>query len=274
MRGFHDALGYYPGVEALPQPLVTYSDTTTLRTKLYDLIQPDASTVVPARGYYSPRTPPGFTGRGGETRPDVSTLETFYIRAGQFAEMSVGQAGHTDVTGQHSGNPGDDHLQYGHHVKLLSQAADGSWALVRVWNNAEAADVAAQARVTGDLPRLVEIAAQATNTGGAGSLTLVSEFDAAVAEYVEGSATDGAVPVRANPGGPMTAVSRTVAVGSGQTMGFTYRLRPKRGGVALSVVQRAFGPSSATQPLDEQRLALTTPFTQLDLPFVLRDYGR
>ncbi|MCW5851783.1 MAG: immune inhibitor A [Anaerolineae bacterium] len=274
VTGFHDALGYYPGVEALPQPLVTYSDTTTIRTKLYNLIQTDASTVVPARGYYSPRTPPGFTGRGGETGPDVSTQETFYIRGGQFTALSVGQAGRTDVTGQHSGNPGDDHLQYGHHFKVVEQAADGTWGLIRVWNSDEAADVSAQASVTNDPPRLMEITAQAMNTGGAGSLTLVSDFDEEVAEYVEGSATHGAVPVRLNPLAPVTAISRTGTVGSGASLTFTYRLRPTRGGAPLTVVQRAFGPSSATQPLDEQRLSLTLPGSRLFLPFILRDYGR
>jgi immune inhibitor A len=143
---FNDALGYYPGVELLPQAIKTFSDTTILRLKRYAFSDPDASAVVPARRYYSPKTPAGFTGRGGETSPpsaSISTFETIYtvnvpttgapVDSGDFISVNVGATGGIDVVGQQSGNPGDSGVQYGYHFQVISQAPNGTTGTIRIW---------------------------------------------------------------------------------------------------------------------------------------------
>jgi immune inhibitor A len=145
---FNDALGYYPGVELLPQAIKTFSDSTTLRIKRYAFSDPDASVTVPARGYYSPKTPAGFTGRGGETSPPsgtISTFETIYtvnvpttgapVDSGDFVTVNIGQAGGLDITGQRTGNPGDSGVQYGYHFQVTAKAANGTTGTVQIWRS-------------------------------------------------------------------------------------------------------------------------------------------
>jgi immune inhibitor A len=121
---FNDALGYYPGVEQLTVPVVSIPN----RARIYAYSDGDASAVVPARGYYPPKTPAGFTGMTQGT--DVSTFETILPGVGN---TSVGDAGGIEVTGQHSGNPGERGLQYGYHFLVLSQAANGSSGTIQIW---------------------------------------------------------------------------------------------------------------------------------------------
>jgi immune inhibitor A len=211
VRAFHDALGYYPGVEELPEPIKVLSTTNTLRLKPYALADPDASVVVPARGYYPPRTPAGFTGEGAESQPPsdtVSTFETIYDFAKEHRVLSVGQAGGLDVRGQHSGNPGSQDLQFGHHFEVIDQAVDGSYGVVRLWNSMHELEVggAAALEATDDLAStksgaatyLAHVESSTRNVGSPTPLVLVSDFDETAAAYVAGSATDGALPVEAD----------------------------------------------------------------------------
>lgn len=272
--GFHDALGYYPGVEAVPTPIVTYSDTTTLRSQPYALALPDASAVIPAKGYYPPRTPPGFTGRGGEPGSPLSANETFYFLGGQFADLDIGRAGLTHVSGQHSGHPGDDQLHYGHHFKVVSQATNGASGVIRLWNRAEAAEVRGQARLNEAFPGIIDVEASLVNTGGAATIRLVSRFDPTIVTYIEGSATPGVTELRDMPGGPVVGFSRAAPVGSGASLSLTYRVRTTTYGATLLVTNHAYGAASSASPLDEQITRFTLPGSRLYLPTILKIFGR
>jgi immune inhibitor A len=121
---FDDAKGYYPGVEQLAVPVVSIPN----RARIYAYSDPDASAVVPARGYYPPKTPAGFTGQTQGS--DVSTFETILFPLGN---TNVGDAGGTNVVGQYSGNPGDSGVQYGYHFQVISKAANGSTGTIQIW---------------------------------------------------------------------------------------------------------------------------------------------
>jgi immune inhibitor A len=209
--GFHDALGYGPGVELLPVPITIESSATTQRIKRYAFSDPDAGVVVPAAGYYPPRTPAGFTGLGGETSPpsaDVSSDETMFLRGTAPAYVNVGGSAGINVTGANSGNPGDSGVHFGFHFKVMDQAADGSTGTIRVWRQADAAEVSGSlSSQFGWGPLRVEEGVR--NVGGAYTLTLYSDFDEAAAGLVAGSMSSGAVPVAVPP----EAVVRAVVAG-------------------------------------------------------------
>ena len=272
--GFHDSLGYYPGVEKLPEPVTTFSSTTVLRIKPYAFSDPDASVVVPAKGYYPPRTPAGFTGRGGETSPpsaNVSTFETIYNYLGTLFPISIGEAGGTDVTGQRSGNPGSDSLQYGNHFVVTNQAQDGSSGTVRIYNAQYDAQVKGSIQPGGAFADPVTIMASAQNTGSPRALVLYSDFDERQATYVDGSATNGAIPVtadqplveelvrtkgmaglqsvRAQQASEVKAVVwfSPGALDSGEQASFTYKLTRKPGAFALRVTTYALGQGFSSQ---------------------------
>jgi immune inhibitor A len=291
VSGFHDALGYFPGVETLPAPVKTFEGETSpgvsvTRLKPYAFSDPDASVVVPAKGYYPPRTPAGFTGRGAETSPpsaNVSTFETLIldVDSASLDSSSIGEAGGTDVTGQHSGNPGSDNLQYGYHFVVTDQARDGSTGTVRIYNaQADAQAMGEVGTISGTTP--VTITASVQNTGSPRAVVLYSDFDETQATYVDGSATNGAIPVTADQ--PLIAqIMRTRGVAglqavraqqasdvravvwysagaldSGERASFTYRVTPKQGVYALRVATYVAG-----QGISNQDVAQTGTFVYL-----------
>jgi len=272
VSGFNDALGYYPGVEALPQPVTTFSGATTpfLRKKGYAFSDADASVVVPAKDYYPPRTPAGFTGLGFETTPPapaVSTFETILAHEDESVETwNVGDPIGVNVTGQQSGNPGSYGVQHGFHFQILGQAANGSYGTIRIWNGQYAgqADTTFNAGASMTQPLTVSVTLQ--NTGSPAPLTIYSDFDESKATYVEGSATNGAVPVRASraqveaalrSGGAAALRALAVAPGqavavvwsssgtldTGDSVSFAYALNRKASAPAVKIVNHVFGPS-------------------------------
>jgi immune inhibitor A len=93
---FHDSLGYYPGFYWTPlDPAFVY---------WWNI---EASAVIPATGDYSTKI----------TYLDQTPLYDFY------------------GDGLGSGNPGDDGVQYGLHMAVVSKANNGSWGLIKVWNS-------------------------------------------------------------------------------------------------------------------------------------------
>ncbi|MCW5879564.1 MAG: hypothetical protein KIS91_01275 [Anaerolineae bacterium] len=201
--------------------MTTFSSTTSapfLRIKKYALSDPDASAVVPASDYY-PITAAYFTGIGGETSPpasNVSRFETLFVTDSGAQVLNVGEVIGRNLAGQFSGNPGDAGVQLGYHFKVVRQAANGTTGTVRLWKADEAGD--GRGAIEGRSPVLGPIRVSAThavNLGAPITLTLVSDFDESQGAYVEGSATNGATPVR-DTLGPAKAVQRTIHVGSGQ----------------------------------------------------------
>lgn len=269
ISSFHDALGYYPGVEKLPQPIVTFQAPGTLRLKPYALKQADSSVVIPAKGYYPPRTPAGFTGKGGETSPPSNSISTFetvyeYPPVGGLYPISIGEAGGLDISGQHSGNPGSDNLQYGNHFRITYQDPAGTYATLRLWSSQFAADQSGDI-VAPTAGNAVQVNVGVKNTGSPAYLAVYSDFDESRASYVERSATNGAVPVRESAAevsavlrekGPAglnalrVAASEAIAVvwtsqkmvDTGADRMFSYKLRPQGGYHSVKVINTVFGP--------------------------------
>ncbi len=278
VTAFHDALGYLPGVELLPVPITVQSDATRQRIKRYAFTDPDGGVVVPAAGYYPPRTPPGFTGLGGETSPpsaDVSSDETMFLRGATPAYVNLGGGAGTNVTGEHSGNPGDNGVHFGFHFQVMGQAADGSTGTIRVWRQADAAEAGGSLVPRADGTGL-DVEASLSNTGGAYTLTLYSDFDELAASLATGSVTGGAVPVAASPEAVVRAVAengpaglaalavpteQAVAVawagrvGSGARAAFTYRLTPHPQASRIALTNAVYSAGTPVRMLDRMEIS-------------------
>jgi hypothetical protein len=257
---FHDALGYSAGVEKLPLPITLSQDQGQTRIKDYAFTDADGGVTVPSSGYYPPRLPEGFTGRGGETAPpnaDVSTEETLMVDStgGAYA-VSIGAVEGLDISGAQTGNPGDYGKQLGFHMVVEAQAEDGSWGKVRIWRDADAAELSADASAAGPLGA-VDVALNLTNIGGAGDLLVYSDFDEAVLTYVGGApGSSGLVAVKASqedvaaaaqsgglaavaalevPAAEARAVVWSGRLGSGSAAMAVYRLLATRPAVHLDI---------------------------------------
>ena len=217
VAAFHDALGYSPGVEKLPLPVTLSQDQGQIRIKDYAFSDPDGGVTVPSSGYYPPRLPEGFSGRGAETAPpstDVSTDETLVVDStgGAYA-LSIGGVEGLDITGAQSGNPGDHDRHFGFHMQVVEQAADGSWGKVRIWRDRDAADLSGEAsahsqNVGSTVATSVDVRLELANTGGAGELWLYSDFDEAAFRYLEPVGTAELTPVKASQEAVAEALSR------------------------------------------------------------------
>jgi hypothetical protein len=278
VQGFHDALGYFAGVEKLPRPVRTFASDAIVRLKPYAFSDPDGSVVVPARGYYPPRTPEDFTGRGAETSPpsaNISTFETMLLDTDSadpstFQVVSIGEAGGLDISGQQTGNPGDYGVQFGHHFRLLAQSPDGTSATLRIWNSSLASNLSSTTTASAAGDGVVTVNIEAQNVGSPARLTLYSDFDHRQATYADGSATNGAILVRASPGqvaaafrnrglagvrelaasaGEATGIVWTSPgpLASGATASFSYQLKLQPGVASTSPTYQVIDQSSADQ---------------------------
>lgn len=175
VSAFHDSMGYYPGLEYTS---IRATDDPRGPRMFWVARERDASVVVPAKGNYSVNAPDYPAGTGFlQWMPEENAFFGFW-----------------DWNGG-TGNPGDEHVQYGLHVKVLSQAADGSSATVKIWNAANEFDGAvtqtpsATPLMYGDS---VDVNFSATNIGGAVNGFFVIPVDSDL-EFV--SATGGAMPL-------------------------------------------------------------------------------
>jgi hypothetical protein len=288
-------MGYFAGVELLPEPITVMADGTDTRIKRYAFADVDGSTVVPSSDYYSPRTPEDFTGLGAETSPpsaSVSTQETMYL-VGEprplgdprgpldrsIVSISLGEAAGREVVGQQSGNPGDSLVHLGYHFEIVDTVADGSTGTVRLWRQMDAAD--AGGVVTADADSF-HVSASVDNTGGAYDLVLYSalpegmtpEADSATggAVYVSVSATDVAAAIAT--GGPEALAALAVpasrargvawagAMPTGGSTAITYRVeRAPASPPSLRVVNSVYGPSYDVGDLDHVELNVWWPGT-------------
>jgi len=214
VAGFHDAMGYYPGVEELPQAVLTEASGGATRLKRYALSDPDAGAVIPAAGYYAPRTPDGFTGTGAETDPpngEVSSEETLYTFGEELRWFSVGRAGGTDVRSERTGNPGSRNVHFGFHFEVVGQAEDGSYGVIRIWRDARALELDGRLAeaIAADAPDgKVVVTSEVRNVGGRGEVGVYSSFGPD-ARLVAAGLSGGAVPVA----GGLSVVRRALASG-------------------------------------------------------------
>jgi immune inhibitor A len=172
VSGFHDSMRSVPGWFLTPANSVG----RVLR---------DSSVVVPARGVYTTRIR-GLQADNAHLDFDGDVTDLWGYTVGG---LPLG-----------SGNPGDDHVQFGVHAQIVDEAADGSYGVVKIWNAMFDFDggitqsASTNPAVAGTY---VDVMANATNIGGAltdGLFLVPVDPDA---EYVTGSAYGGAFPLSA-----------------------------------------------------------------------------
>jgi immune inhibitor A len=114
---FNDALGYYPGAE--------FAKRSPSQSAAWMTRQWDASAVLPAQRPYGIKAP-GY--QANEVfRYDMVTLPDGRVASYGRLPDGLGYAGGT-------GNPGDANIQYGWRAELIAEAADHTWATVRIHN--------------------------------------------------------------------------------------------------------------------------------------------
>ena len=195
VSSFHDALGYYPGVEKArrgPLPCATY--------QWFDKMW-DTSAVVPATNFYSTKA------TGGTGFTTATGIRMFGV-IGSGYTCGTGWAGYWYVpwaTAENTGNPGDELAQYGWHVQIVSQT--DSTAKLRIWN--ALVDVDGKLTQTPDskpviLGSDIDVNVKATNIGGMMDGFFFVPISPNTA-YVPGSVYGGAYPVTASAAAGLAA---------------------------------------------------------------------
>lgn len=296
VAGFHDSLGYYPGVETLPEPIKTVdaelNGATVVRIKPYAFKDPDASVVVPAKGYYPPRTPSGFTGLGGETSPpsaNVSTFETMIAeRDGIVNYVSIGEASGdptNNVTGRQTGNPGDYGVQFGYHFEVIAQASDGTSGTIRLSNRTDAAEGSGRIDASSGTSQPATVTLNVKNVGSPAVVAAYSDFDETQAALVSGSLSRGAIPVRVSrekvkevvqsqgaaglqalavPVNEATAIAWASSgnMGSGEAARLSYKLSRKGSASTIRVVNTIMSSSFTSEFINQTGTFFYLPLIQ------------
>ncbi len=189
VSAFHDSMGYYPGLEYTN---IRATDDPRGPRFFWTAKERDASVVIPAKDVYGVAPVDYPTGAGFlQWMPDENSWFGFW-------DWPAG-----------TGNPGDDDVQYGVHVQVIDQAADGSWGKVKFWN-AEydmegSASASAATAAAGDE---VAFSWNGRNIGSAASFLAYFPLPAGTT-YVDGSAHGGLAPV----GGDLASVQAALAAG-------------------------------------------------------------
>lgn len=195
---FNDALGYYPGAEFVPGGPVGQT-TPRWMTKQWD-----ASVTVPSTEFYGIKAP-DYTD-GNRMRFGCSLNNLGQVLCYSYA-TGLGYDGGT-------GNPGDINGQYGWHVQVIQEAADHTWATVKIWNSMKAADqsYAANKTTTSINDTVTYDYKFRQNWGSPLSLFACVPLDTTKVEFVPGSGTGGAVAL------PMSCASAASALSSDQPL--------------------------------------------------------
>jgi immune inhibitor A len=195
---FNDALGYYPGAEFVPGGPVGQT-TPRWMTKQWD-----ASVTVPSTEFYGIKAP-GYTD-GNRMRFDCSLNDLGQVLCYSYA-TGLGYDGGT-------GNPGDINGQYGWHVQVIQEAADHTWATVKIWNAMKAADQAFTANKSSTSLNDTVTYNYTLNQNWGSPLSLFAcvPLDTTKVEFVPGSGTGGAVAL------PMSCASAAGALSSDQPL--------------------------------------------------------
>jgi immune inhibitor A len=195
VSAFHDSMGYYPGAEYVRRGPAYPPTQFKWLTKQWD-----ASAVVPAQSLYALKAM-GYDGTTSNpsagdrefrfncapylSGPYAGYLGCYWLGSG----VGLGYQGGT-------GNPGDDGLQYGWHVELIEEAADHTWATVRIWNAMKALDddftaTPTSVRVGGQIDYSYKVNYNAGSPLAQG--LVIIPLDTSKVEYVAGSAHGGLV---------------------------------------------------------------------------------
>jgi hypothetical protein len=201
---FHDSMGYYPGAE--------FVSRSPYQTPRWVTKQWDSSATVPSTVFYGIKAP-GYDGyhSGGsanEFRFDCAINAAGLLGCYWFGTgIGLGYYGGT-------GNPGDVNGQYGWHVQLLQEAADHTWATVKIWNAMKAADqtFAANKTTTSINDTVTYNYTLVQNWGSPLSIFACVPLDTSKVEFVAGSGTNGAVPL------PMPCPTAAALAGDNATL--------------------------------------------------------
>jgi immune inhibitor A len=156
VRAFHDSYGYYPGVFTGPEGELYFHDV-------------DASAVLPSKGPYSTRV----TDVDGAPAPELYGTTPDGLLLG-------------------TGNPGDDLVQFGLHIAVVSSSE--SRGQIEIWNRPYAVELQSSSASIDTTSSSVSVRIAANIGGKLLDPAVVLELPAGV-QYVPGSATGGLEPV-------------------------------------------------------------------------------
>jgi len=181
VSAFDDSMGYYPGIERARRGVLPCASFQWF-DKMWD-----TSAVVPAKGYYSTKT----TGGAGLTTATGIRMRGSLNPA---AACGTGWYGFWYVpwsTPANTGNPGDENVDYGWRVQILSQTEQT--ATLKIWNAHYLGKIAPDKTVVpagGQINYAYQIP---NNAGPLLNVFACVPLDTSKMTYVDGSATNGAV---------------------------------------------------------------------------------
>ena len=196
---FHDSLGYYPGAEFVSRGPGYNPPSFKWVTEEWD-----ASVVIPSKEFYGIKAP-GYIGAGPdqqELRWECSPVTTAGGRLScYFLGLNTGLGYDGGL-----GDPAEVSGQYGWHVEVIEEAADHTWAKVRVWNSKQAVDSTIKHDAEGSIKvgDTLTYTLSLENVGDplSGMMACVP-LDGL--EYVPGSATPGVLELTECPAMPSEA---------------------------------------------------------------------
>jgi len=198
---FYDGRGYYPGAEYISRGPGYNPPSMRWVTKQWD-----ASVVLPATGAY-PLRAPGYVGTSGTTANEfryncASRADGFLGCYFYGGGVGLGYNGGT-------GNPGDYGVAYGWRVQILSQTEQT--ATLRIWNARYLGEISPDKTVVQAGEKVTYRYQVAGNQGSSLNLFACVPLDLTKLTYVDGSVTNGAVPLTA----PCDVAAAAVSSGQG-----------------------------------------------------------
>jgi immune inhibitor A len=185
VSAFDDSMGYYPGIERTRRgafPCVSF--------QWYDKMW-DTSAVLPAKGYYSTKA----TGGAGFTTATGIRMRGWINPAGLCGAGWYGFWYTPWSTPANTGNPGDENVDYGWRVQILSQTEQT--ATLRIWNTHYLGKITPDKTVVPAGEKVTYRYEVAGNQGSPLNLFACVPLDLTKLTYVDGSVTNGAVPLTA-----------------------------------------------------------------------------
>jgi hypothetical protein len=201
---FSDAFGYYPGGENVPGGPVGQTSPRWM-TKQWD-----ASVVIPSLQPYSVNAPGYVDGTRFRFDCEFGGVNNAQVLCYSYP-AGLGYDGG-------NGNPSEVNGQYGWHVELIEEAADHSWATVRIWNARAAHASVAPTKLFQPGVQMVKYTVELVNEGENPEVRPVTlNFDPQltyVSYTISGSASDA--PAKISGGG--SSRTWTIPVLPGETV--------------------------------------------------------
>jgi immune inhibitor A len=278
---FDDSMGYYPGVEYARRGMLPCA-----AMQWYDKMW-DTSAVVPAKGYYSTKA----TGPAGFSTATGIRMRGLINPAGLCGAGWYGFWYTPWSTPANTGNPGDENVDYGWRVQILSQTEQT--ATLRIWNTNYLGAISPDKTVV-QAGGQVNYRYQVTgNQGSPLNLFACVPLDPNKLTYVDGSTTNGAVALTqpceavataisagqgmpqasANAADPVVAVGWVAYIANGASNGFSFGTTAKAGaGIIDNVAVQLYrdgAPWTTAMNLPATPVRVTWPYA-LYMPLTLK----